>query len=155
VVVLTKTFPPETYRQALESWAWLGLDGKEPVFASLFGDVFLQDREGLWFLDSVEGTLTKVASTRDELQAILDAEEGQDQYLLGGLALAADREGISLQPNEVYDFTAPPVLGGSLAVENIVAMDFAVSLHIAGQIHQQVRDLPPGTPITGIWIDEQ
>ena len=153
-MLLTKTFPPGIYGEALESWAWLDVADKVPVLASLFGDVFLQDRDGYWFLDSLEGSLTKIARTRDELQAILDTERGQDQYLLGGLALAADRRGIHLQPNEVYDFAVAPVLGGKAEVENVVAMDFVVSLHIAGQLHHQVRDLPPGTRITGVKFNE-
>jgi hypothetical protein len=73
-MVLTKTFPSETFARALESWAWLDLTGKVPVLASLFGDVFLQDRTGYWFLDSMQGRLSTVAANRDELQSILDTE---------------------------------------------------------------------------------
>jgi hypothetical protein len=152
-MLLTKTFTPETFARALESWSWIGIDNKAPVLASLFGDVFLQDAQGYWFLDSLEGTLTRVATTRDELQAKLDAEEGQDNFLLGGLAMAAERLGILLQPDEVYDFKIPPLLGGKTDVDNIVKMDFVVSLNIAGQLHDQVRHLPPGTKIKGIKVD--
>jgi len=152
-MLLTKTFTPETYTRALEAWSWIGIGNKVPVLASLFGDVFLQDAQGYWFLDSLEGTLTKVAMTMDELQAKLDAEEGQDNFLLGGLAISAERLGILLEPNEVYDFKIPPVLGGKTGVDNIVKMDFVVSLNIAGQLHDQVRHLPPGSKIKGITVD--
>jgi len=37
-------------------------------------------------------------------------------------------------------------------LDNVEVIDFVVSLNIAGQIHEQVRDLPPGTPISGITI---
>jgi hypothetical protein len=73
-VLLTKTFPAATYSEALESWAWLDLAHKVPVFASLFGDVFLQALDGYWFLDSLEGTVTRIAATKNELEAILDDE---------------------------------------------------------------------------------
>jgi hypothetical protein len=66
--------------------------------------------------------------------------------LLGGLAFAAAERGIVLRPNQVYDFATP--LGGALDVEQISAMDFVVALNLAGQIHDQIRNLPPGTPIT-------
>lgn len=152
-MLLTKTFTPEIYARALESWSWIGVENKVPVLASLFGDVFLQDRQGYWFLDSVEGTLTMVATTSAELHAQLDTtSEGQDRFLLGGLAMSAERLGILLQPNEVYDFKIPPVLGGKIGIDNIVKMDFVVSLNIAGQLHNQVRDLPPGTKIKGIQL---
>ena len=149
---LTKTFAPETYAEALESWTWLPLAGKRPVQATLFGDVFLQDSEGCWFLDSLEGKLTNVASSKEELQAILSTPEGQNLYLMAGLAEAAEQHGMQLQPSKVFDFTKPPVLGGALEVGNLAPKDFVVSLNIAGQIHDQVRKLPPGTKISNISI---
>jgi len=56
---VTKSFDQEAFAQALESWEWLGLRRKRPVLASLFGDVILQDTSGYWFLDTVEGTLSR------------------------------------------------------------------------------------------------
>ena len=54
---LTKTFAPEAYSSALESWSWLDIATKVPVLATLFGDVFFQDAGGYWFLDTIEGSL--------------------------------------------------------------------------------------------------
>lgn len=150
---LTKTFASETYSSALASWSWLPVAGKRPVQATLFGDVFLQDSDGFWFLDSVEGSLTRVAATQQELQAMLSTPEGQDRYLMAGLAEAAERKGLKLQPSEVFDFTKPPVLGGQLEVENLLPTDFVVSLNMSGQIHDQVRNLPPGTKISQVKIE--
>src|SRR2546430_2772235 len=82
-MVLTKRFPSEAFARALESWSWLDLAGKVPVLSSMFGDLFLQDPTGYWFLDSIEGSLSKVAADRAELQSILDTTDGQDKYLLG------------------------------------------------------------------------
>ena len=149
---LTKTFAQESYSAALESWSWLPLADKVPVLATVFGDVFLQDVEGYWFLDSVEGKLAKVASTAEELKAILSTPEGHDRFLLAGLAHAAEGRGMQLQPSEVFDFTKPPILGGQLEIGNLAPNDFVVSLNIAGQIHDQVRKLPPGTRISNIKI---
>jgi hypothetical protein len=67
--------------------------------------------------------------------------------------MSAEVVGMTLGPDEVYDFTPPPVLGGPLKVENITKMNFVVALNIAGQIHDQVRGLPPGTKISGVTID--
>lgn len=153
-MLLTKTFTAETYARALESWAWLEIGDRAPVLASLFGDVFLRDQQGYWFLDSIEGSLALVAPTRNELQNKLDTVEGQDLYLLGALAMAADRRGLHLQANEVYDFEIPPVLGGTTDLDNVVKRDFVVSLNLAGQLHNQVRNLPPGTRITGFELTE-
>jgi hypothetical protein len=152
-VLLTKSFSPQQYQDALSSWEWLGCQRKTPVLASLFGDVFFQDPSGYWFLDSIEGTLTLNWDSRDAVQTCLDSPEGQDRYLLGGLAVAAERRGLVLGPKEVYDVTPPPILGGKLEADRLIKLDFVVALNIAGQIHNQVRDLAPGTRITGFTVD--
>jgi hypothetical protein len=152
-MLLTKTFSPEVYRDALETWEWIGLTGKAPVLSSLFGDVFLLDPDGYWFLDTMEGSLTHICASRDELQAALDSEEGQDRYLLGGLAMAAERRGSVLATNEVYDFVLDPILGGPFDPANITAADFVVAKYIAGQLHDQIRHLPSGTKISGFTVD--
>jgi hypothetical protein len=85
--------------------------------------------------------------------AALHTAEGQDQYLLLGLALGAEARGLVPGPREVYGFTQPPVLGGPVEVENVEVTDVVVSLNITGEIHAQVRDLPPGTRISGFTVD--
>jgi hypothetical protein len=149
---LMKTFSAEQFDNALESWSFLDLDGKTPAFASLFGDVFLHSPDGWWFLDTLDGTLRRVWDTHEELEDELNTEDGQDRYLLGGLAIAAHERGVTLGDDEVYDFMPPPILGGDLIVDNIVAQNFIVAINLAGQIHGQVRDLPPGTPISGLKL---
>lgn len=152
-LALTRTFRPERYRDGLSSWRWLDLRGREPLFTSPFGDVFFRAPDGFWWLDTLEATLTRPWSTVDELRADLNSFEGQDRYLMAGLAQSAARRGLLPGPDQVYDFKVPPVLGGAVDVDNLDVTDLVVSLNIAGQIHGQVRDLPPGTPVAGITID--
>ena len=152
-VQLTKTFSADQYTRALESWTWLDFTGKTPLFASLFGDVFFEAGDGCWHLDTLDGEFARVWDSREAMEASLATPEGQDHYLLGGLAMSAERSGITLDLSEVYDLAPPPILGGPLKVENITKMDFVVALNIAGQIHDQVRGLPPGTKISGVTID--
>lgn len=149
---LTRAFSAEQYARALESWAWLDLDGRTPAFASPFGDVFFQADDGIWWLDTLEGALTCPWPDTAALGADLATEEGQDQFLLAGLAHGAASRGLVPTETQVYAFTIPPVLGGPLTVDNIVVLDFVVAVDLAGQIHDQVRLLPPGTPISGVTI---
>jgi len=37
---------------------------------------------------------------------------------------------------------------------NIGVIDFVVGVNLAGQLHEQVRGLPPGTAIQGVTIDD-
>jgi hypothetical protein len=55
----------------------------------------------------------------------------------------------------VLSFTIPPVLGGAIAAGDIQAADFAVTVDLAGQLHQQLANLPPGTSITGFKVIAQ
>jgi hypothetical protein len=61
--------------------------------------------------------------------------------------------GLAPGNDQVLSFKVPPVLGGELSTENLEVADFVVSVNVAGQIHDQVRLLPPGAPIAGITID--
>lgn len=41
-----------------------------------------------------------------------------------------------------------------MTASNIEAIGFVVSISILGQLHRQVRDLPPGTRISGFTFDD-
>lgn len=152
----TKTFTQDQYEDGLESWGWLELAGKTPVLSSLFGDVFLRrdDGPGVWFLDSMTGTLERVWDDEREMAAGLSTSDVQDRFLLRGLAEEAEARGLVLAADQVYDFTHPPALGGSLEVTNISMMSFVVSLNMSGQLHDQIRDLAPGTKVSGFSISD-
>jgi hypothetical protein len=66
---------------------------------------------------------------------------------MAGLAFAAERRGIIPSARQVLSFKVAPVLGAAIAVENI-----EVIVHITGQLHRQVRDMPPGSRITGFAV---
>lgn len=149
---LTKAFNPHVFADALDSWAWIGLGRLTPAFTSPFGDVFFQADDGFWWLDTLEGSLTRPWQTSQALEADLNTAEGQERYLLAGLAQAAAARGLVPRADQVYGFTHPPVLGGPLEIGNVEVIDFVVSVNIAGQIHEQVRDLPEGAPIPEIKI---
>ncbi len=151
-VDLTRQFSEQEYVDALDAWAWLGVAGKKPVFASPFGDVCLSDDAGFWWLDMLEGRLDLVWRDGEQLRTSLGSEEGQDHYLLAGLAGAAERRGLVPSREQVYGFKVPPIIGGAVDVENVETISFVVGVNLAGQIHQKVKNLPPGTPISGVSI---
>jgi len=152
-LLLTKRFSSDQYADALESWSWIGVDDKMPLLSSLFGHVFLQGTEGYWYLDVIAGSLDLLWPDAVTLQAALGTEAGQDDFLLGGLAMAAERRGLVLGDNEVFDFNPPPALGGPIDIANLTATDFVVAVNIAGQIHEQVRNLPAGTKIGHVTVN--
>lgn len=151
---LIRRFQSQQYAEALSSWAWLdGLAGMTPVLANAFGDVFLQGPDGSFsFLDTVGGRLDQIWPDGATLQADINTPAAQDEYLMRGLVAAAQVAGLLAADGQVLSFKVPPVLGGALDLENLELADFVVAVNIAGQIHEQVNTLPPGTPISGISI---
>ena len=150
---LIRHFSNEQYAAALEAWSFLDLAGKTPLFTSPFGDVFLRDGAGVWFLDTLDGTLACNWDTIAQLQAELNTLAGRDAWLGAGLAGAAAAAGVLAEGDDVLDFRIAPCLGGPMDVGNVVVTDFVVSLSVAGQIRDQIRGLPVGTSISGITID--
>lgn len=146
-VELIKWFTPEQFDDALSSWAWIGLDGKTPLFASVFGDVFLRSDDGVWWLDTIDGELKREWDTLDELEAVLNTGAGQEKYLMVELAQELHDRGLLPGEGEVYDFTHPVALGGELEADNVEVVDMVMSIDILGQIHDQVRRIPPGARV--------
>ena len=150
---LVRTVASDVLARHLADWMWLPeLEGLAPFAVTAFGDVFLSSDDGVWFLDTIEGRVERKWDDRDALRAELDTEEGRSTYLLDGLVDGAVRHGVAPGPDQVLSFTVPPVLGGPLEVENVSALDLAVALSVTGQLHRQVKDLPPGTPVSGVSI---
>jgi hypothetical protein len=147
-----RRFSPEHYAAALESWSFLELSDKRPLFTSPFGDVFFESRDGFWFLDLLAGEISRLWETENDFSSSLNSREGQDEYLMIRLASEADSAGLRPGEAEVYSFPVPPALGGAVDLENVELSDFVVATNIAGQIHQQIKDLPPGTPISGLSL---
>jgi hypothetical protein len=141
--------------RAIESWHWLDLESKQPILVTAFGDIFFTSDDGVWFLDTMEGTLTRVCETRAELEAILGTEDGENHYLFAGFVERAKNDGMPLSEGQCYDFKLNPVVGGAIAYENIEPRDFVVAVNLAGQLHKQVRNMPKGTRISGFSIANQ
>jgi hypothetical protein len=148
-----RRFSADNYAAALESWSFLELSDKRPLFTSPFGDVFFESADGFWFLDLLAGELSRRWATESDFSSSLNSREGQDEYLMIGLASEAESTGLLPGEAQIYSFRVPPALGGAVELGNVELGDFVVATNIAGQIHQQIRDLPPGTPISGVTLN--
>jgi hypothetical protein len=95
---LVRTFTLEQYARGLLAWGWLRPSPMEPIFASAFGDVFFRAADGIWWLDTIEGSISRRWESEEALRAEIDTVAGQDNYLLAGLAVAAESAGCGLGP---------------------------------------------------------
>lgn len=145
----------ESIMNGLDGWKWLNLGGLRPIAVSAFGDVFFVDQNSeILQLDWIEGNIVHVATNLKTFEDLLQTEEARDQLLLGGFVIGARDRGMILDEYECYDFKIMPILGGKMIAENVEKQSFLVKLHLAGQLHEQVKDLPPGTPINNIKFED-
>jgi hypothetical protein len=139
-MTLVRTFPLELYRRALQDWAWLELDRMTPLCTSPFGDVFFFASDGIWWLDQLEGTLTREFESRDEMVGVLATPDGADRYLLAALAEGALRMGLRPGPEEILGFDVSPLFGAPFTTENVRVFSFVAYSGINAQLHRQLSE---------------
>jgi hypothetical protein len=152
---LTVNFDHLERERVLEDWCWLLGQVTQPILLTAAGDAFVQDvRDGsIHLLDVAAGELLRVADGMTGFRALLaDREFVLNHFAVERVVNLRDA-GVILGPGEIYSFRHPPVLGGEYTLENVEPADIEVHFSLAGQIHQQVRDLPPGTVVEKISIE--
>lgn len=140
---LIREFAPDAYEFALSSWSWIGIGDKTPRFASCFGDMFLESLDGWWFLDTVEGTLERRWNTLDAMFAELEEPDGRADYLLEETLSTALAQGLRLGDDEVFAFLPPPAVTGTMSVDSLAPLRFAIAANLAGRIHGELNGVQP------------
>ena len=144
---------------ALEPWRFLAGDKAKVRLLTAMGDLFLLRphgllrREQVFLLDTGSGELRHVGAdwqTFKQRMANPDAEVAD--WLKFKLLCDLHDAGKILELGQCYSPTLPPLIGGKYDVANFEPTSWRLHLQVTGQICAQVKDLPPGTPITGIDI---
>jgi hypothetical protein len=152
---LTVNFSHVDRNSLLEEWRWSIGDAKLPILITAMGNAILQDsHEGsVWLLDTGTGEVRQIAASVNELHELLaDRDFVYSEFLVEDF-IGLREAGKVLAESQVYGYAKPPVLGGSFDAENLVPTDIKVHFSLSGQICRQVRDLPPGTQISGVTIE--
>jgi hypothetical protein len=137
----------------LSEWAWAMPEPLRPVLITAMGDAFAQGESGaVYFVDMVEGDIRVVADDGEEFQSLLRNNQFVTDHMFPSRIVQFRKAGMMLQPNHVYSHKQLLVLGGSDDIDNVETTDASVHISIHGQVHQQVKDLPEGTPISEIKI---
>ena len=138
----------------LSDWRWLVPDGMTPVSMTIFGDWFLEDRAGrVHLLDTVGGKLSEIAPSRSAFLVERERPENLDEWSMADFARLCWRAGFRPSAGQCLSFKVPPVLGGSLDLENVEVCELMVHQSVMGQIHLRVKDLPEGTVIDQVTVD--
>lgn len=105
-----------------------------PVFLSKFGDWFLRRPDGRTeLLDVLEGTLTTIANTPTEFDAMVNEIQWQEEHLLSWLVYQLHEEGKIPGNGQCYGFAPHPQLGGQIDRRNVMILDTIVWQSICSQ----------------------
>ena len=139
----------------LEDWRWLVDKSYKPLVISAFGDLFLEGQDGsMYWLDTGMGKLIKVASSPKEFKSLMVQPENSNAWFMPPLVMDLKAKGMNLGPSQCYGWRIPPALGGKAEASNLEITDLQVHFSILGQINSKAKDLPAGTSIRGIKIEE-
>lgn len=151
---LTVDFQKHGAGDLLRDWRWLLGDSMQLLLVSAIGDMFLTDSAGeVFWLDTGTGQLQKIAASIDQFQQLRQQQENAEQWFIPQLVGDLITSGVRLAPGQCYSYKKPPILGGEIEPSNFQPTDLSVHFSILGQIHRQVKDLPPGTKIKDIKIE--
>jgi hypothetical protein len=140
----------------LSDWRWLVPQTLRPFSLTMFGDWFFEDPNGrVIFLDSVAGQLSEIAPSRAQFLAEREKKKNLDEWFMADLVILCWDCGLRPGKGQCLSFKVPPILSGSLEVENIDICDLMVHQSILAQIHRGVRDLPEGAVINRFLVDNQ
>jgi hypothetical protein len=146
---------------ALASWRWLSGTNTQVRLLTAMGDFIVLKPMGLLrrnyvcLLDTYTGTIDRIAESWEAFKELLDTSELPLTWFKADLVAQLRARGLMLSQGQCYSPIHPPILGGSYEVDNFEAVPWRVHVGIMGQIHEQVKDLPPGTPITGIDVNTE
>jgi T6SS immunity protein Tdi1, C-terminal len=140
----------------LASWAWL-LPGELTVwFVNRFGDLFLVLDDGsVHRLEIGCGSLEKLAESREAFAQQMDEAENATDWLMIPLVDELVAGGVTLGPGQCYSYVQLPVLGGDYAVANTRVVSLAHHYSAFGPIHEWIKDLPDGTPVSFEVTDDE
>ena len=136
------------WSKTLAPWSWLLPPEFTLWLVNRFADIFLVLPDGtVHMLDVGIGTLTKVAESRDDFRTKIDEDDNANQWLMIPLVDKMVAAGGILQPGQCYGFKTSPVMGGDYTVENAGPLPVCDYLGACGSIHEQLRDVPDGSPV--------
>jgi len=142
------TISPEGLDPAtlLSSWNWAMEEPILPILITAMGDAIAVGESGaVYFVDATCGTIERIADDVAALEGLLSDTEFVTEKLLPGRVVSLRGAEMQLGPGEVYSHINPLVLGGEDEIANYETTDADVHFGVMGQIHKQIKDLPPGS----------
>jgi hypothetical protein len=127
------------------AWAWLLQKPYRLLGLAAFGDLFLEADDGtVQMLDLVACALRPLANCLEEFEWGLGDPTHREEWLMAGLHRRATERGLQCGPGDCLAFQTPPILGGPLEPQNLIAWDRWAYYQGLAKLLPQVLGLPPG-----------
>jgi hypothetical protein len=146
---LEELLPPVTdlgrdFATAIGAWRWLLPTPPSPLLITMLGDLFIDIRDEVFFLDTTRGTVSAAAASRNDWKRLLQDPGRVFEWFAPMFVRDLLGSATELNSGEVYSPIIPPVLGGAMTPDNYMPTQWRMHLHVLGQVHQQIQGLPPG-----------
>lgn len=123
-------------------WDWL-INPKyldKPWVMSQFGDLFFEGPDGgVFFLDTLEGTITPFAKDQASAEERLTDEATLARYLSSDAVVVLRNRGLLLKEDELYIYVPHPIVTGAVVLDSVQAMSMKVVVSLGAQLLRQVR----------------
>lgn len=117
----------------------------------MFGDLFIEQTDGIWRLDTGAAELERIFPSRQAFDDFLGGDRGQawqdavDAWFLPPFVERLHAAGKRANAGQCYGMTILPVFeGGAYTVENAFVVSLREWLIYTGDVHRQLRDVPEG-----------
>jgi hypothetical protein len=118
----------------LANWTAMIQGEVYPVFMSKFGDWFLRRRDGSTEeLSVIEGTCSKIASTPEEFDALVNQPAWQEEHLLSWLVFQLHERGMIPGPGQCYAIAPHPIWTGKIDADHVMVMDICIWQSLCAQ----------------------
>jgi hypothetical protein len=137
-----------------QAWLWKLQDQRRLFLISVVGDLFfIGNKDEVNWLDVGSGDLQTIAEDVDDFKQRLHDSENIENWFLESIVQELYKSGQTLADNEVFSYKTLPIMGGDYNVSNFAPTDMSVHFTLAGQIHEQIKDLPDGTQVNLKVVD--
>ena len=137
-----------------EAWSWMGIESAEVVAINKFGNVIFTDQSGrYWRICPEELECKVIAESEDSYRRRQnDPDFKQDWEMMRLVEMAEAKYGA--QPvHRCFCLKIPGALGGAYEIENIGTVRIGELVRFAGDVANQIKDLPTGSKVEFKIVD--
>jgi hypothetical protein len=136
------------------AWGWKGIESAAIVAVNKFGNVVFVDQAGrYWRICPEELDCKVIAESREAYERLAaDADFREDWDMARLVEMAQAKYGA--QPvHRCFCLKAPGALGGAYEIDNIGTVGICELIRFAGDVANQIKDLPPGSKVEFRIVD--